>query len=78
MQENERWLSVQEIAAHLGVNRDTVYKWVQRKQMPAHKAGRLLKFQVSEVNEWVRDGKAASDTTVGTNNRQPMNKTGTP
>jgi DNA-binding transcriptional regulator YhcF (GntR family) len=26
MQEQERWLSVEEIAAHLGVNRDTIYK----------------------------------------------------
>lgn len=54
-----RWLSVVEIAHHLGVNRDTIYKWLTRKQMPAHKVGRLWKFQVSEVNEWVRGGKAA-------------------
>ena len=60
MQE-ERWLSVDEIAAHLGVNPDTVYKWIERKKLPAHKAGRLWKFQVSEVNEWVRAGKVADD-----------------
>jgi excisionase family DNA binding protein len=65
MHEQERWLSVEMIAAHLGVNRDTIYKWVQRKQMPAHKVGRLLKFQVSEVNEWVRAGKAASNAKAG-------------
>ncbi len=58
MPEQERWLSVEEIAAHLGVNRDTIYKWIERKQMPAHRLGRLLKFQVSEVNEWIRAGKA--------------------
>ena len=60
MQE-ERWLSVDEIAEHLGVNPDTVYKWIERKKLPAHKVGRLWKFQVSEVNEWVRVGKAADD-----------------
>ncbi len=37
MQEQERWLSVEEISAHLGSNRDTVYKWIDRKRMPAHK-----------------------------------------
>ena len=34
---SERWLSVDEIAAHLGVNPDTIYKWITRKSMPAHK-----------------------------------------
>ena len=37
----ERWLSVDEIAVHLGVNPDTIYKWITRKSMPAHKLGRL-------------------------------------
>jgi len=61
MQEQERWMSVEEIAAHLGINRDTVYKWIDRKRMPAHKVGRLWKFQVSEINEWVRTGSAAEN-----------------
>ena len=56
---NERWLSVEEIAAHLGVNPDTVYKWIERKKMPAHKVGRLWKFQATEVDAWIRDGRAS-------------------
>jgi excisionase family DNA binding protein len=38
---DDRWLSVEEIAAYLGVNRDIVYNWIERKQLPAHKMGRL-------------------------------------
>ena len=56
--QQERWLSVEEIAAHMGVNPDTVYKWIERKKLPAHKMGRLWKFKASEVDEWVRQGKA--------------------
>ena len=52
-----RWLSVQEIAAHLGVNRDTIYKWIGRKKMPTHKVGCLWKFLVSEVDGWVKRGQ---------------------
>jgi excisionase family DNA binding protein len=59
----ERWLSVQEIAAHLGVKTDTVYTWVSRKKMPAHKVGRLWKFRASEVDAWVLAGKAGEDAT---------------
>lgn len=57
----ERWLSVAEIAEYLGVKRDTVYKWIERKGMPAHKVGRLWKFKQSEVDVWIRSGKASKD-----------------
>ena len=53
----EPWLSADEIASHLGVSKDTVYAWISTQQMPAHKVGRLWKFQTSEVDEWVRKGK---------------------
>lgn len=49
-------MSVEEIAAHLGVKRDTVYKWINRKRLPAHKVGRLWKFRRQEVDDWVTSG----------------------
>ncbi len=55
---SDRWLSVEEIAEHLGVSRDTVYTWVNTKEMPAHKVGKLWKFDKDEVDAWVRSGKA--------------------
>ena len=58
MTDQDRWLSVEEIAVHLGIKKDTVYKWVAKKHMPAHKVGRLLKFDKAEIDEWVKSGKA--------------------
>ncbi len=58
----ERWLSVDEISNYLGVKRDTVYKWIERKDMPAHKVGRLWKFRKEEVDDWVRFGKNEKKT----------------
>lgn len=58
----ERWLSLAEIAEYLGVKRDTLHKWIERKGMPAHKLGRLWKFKQSEVDAWVRSGKASEAT----------------
>ncbi|TQS94377.1 helix-turn-helix domain-containing protein [Arthrobacter sp. TS-15] len=58
----EPWLSADGIAAHLGITKDTVYTWITDKRMPAHKVGRLWKFQASEVDEWVRRGGSAASS----------------
>lgn len=62
---SEPWLSADDIAAHLGVTKDTVYSWISDKSMPAHKVGRLWKFQTSEVDTWVRSGGAAVPDEAG-------------
>jgi excisionase family DNA binding protein len=49
-----RWFSVDDVAEHLGVKRDTIYKWIERKSLPAHKVGKLWKFDLTEVDLWVR------------------------
>lgn len=54
--EMNRWLSVDEVAAYLGVKRETIYKWISRRKLPAHKIGRLWKFRVSEIDRWVVSG----------------------
>jgi excisionase family DNA binding protein len=52
----DRWLSVDDIAAYLGIKRDTVYRWISERNMPGHKIGRLWKFQKEELDEWMRSG----------------------
>jgi len=58
MPENERWESVPAVADHLGVSKDTVYRWIEGRGLPAHRVGRFWKFKLSEVDAWVRDGGA--------------------
>jgi excisionase family DNA binding protein len=58
----ERWLSVDEIAEHLGVKKDTIYKWVRTTDIPFHKVGRLLKFRVNEIDQWVVAGSASENS----------------
>lgn len=58
----DRWLSVDEIAEHLGVSKDTIYNWISQKKVPAHRIGRLWKFNKAEVDDWVRTGDAATQT----------------
>ena len=57
----ESWVSVEGVAQHLGVAKDSVYRWIEKKCLPAHKIGRLWKFKLSEVDRWVRAGGAGSE-----------------
>jgi excisionase family DNA binding protein len=33
----EAWVSVDEVAKHLGVTKDSIYRWIEHKGLPAHK-----------------------------------------
>lgn len=35
----DRWLSITEICKYLGVSSDTVYRWIDKYGMPAHRMG---------------------------------------
>lgn len=56
---NEKWSSLEETAEYLGVTKDTIRSWIKKTDIPAHKVGRLWKFKLSEVDEWVKSGKSA-------------------
>ncbi len=66
MADVERWLSVEEIAKHLGVSKETVYRWLEKKdekqKIPSHRIGRLWKFKIQDVDNWVRLGGPSEKT----------------
>lgn len=62
MTELEPWFSVEEIARHLGVSKETIYRWLERESIPAHRMGKLWKFKPSEVDKWVMEGGAGNSS----------------
>jgi len=50
----EHLLSIDEVCEYLGVGRDTVYKWIETKGLPAYRIGRLWRFNQEEVYDWVK------------------------
>lgn len=66
MQAIEPWYSVEEIACHLGVSKETIYRWLERRNIPAHRMGKLWKFKPSEVDAWVQTGGASDDRAART------------
>lgn len=57
----DRWLSVEEIAQHLNVSKESIYRWIERGKIPAHKVGRLWRFTAKEVDESVRRGELSDE-----------------
>lgn len=55
----EPWVGADEVAIHLGVVKDTIYRWIDTRGLPAHRVGRLWKFKLSEVDGWIEGGGAA-------------------
>ncbi len=70
----DRWLSVDEIGDCLGIKRDTVYKRISEKDMPAHKIGRLWKFKKEQVDAWVEAGSAATRITKDQAETMPVKR----
>ncbi len=69
---NEPQVSLDEIARHMGVSRDSVYRAIENRGLPAHKIGRLWKTcppqpcaeadsRYPKWTPWVRAGNAADD-----------------
>lgn len=60
--EDRMWQAAEQLALHLGVVKDSVYRWRGYMGLPAHKIGRLWKFRFSEVEDWVRTGGADDES----------------
>jgi excisionase family DNA binding protein len=52
------WVTAEQLSLRPGV-KGAVYRWRERNGLPAQKIGRVWKFQLSEVDEWVRAGRPA-------------------
>lgn len=59
MSDVERWVSLEDIAIHLDICKDTIRAWIKKGTIPYHKIGRQYKFRVSEVDAWVESGRSA-------------------
>lgn len=61
VEQNEKWINIEEAAQHLDVKPATVRSWLRKENnLPAHKVGKQWKFKISELDEWVKSGNSAN------------------
>ncbi|MBU1809086.1 MAG: helix-turn-helix domain-containing protein [Candidatus Omnitrophica bacterium] len=54
MGSEQRYLSPQELSQYLGIATQTIYEWTSQKKIPFIKLGRLVKFDVAEIDAWMK------------------------
>lgn len=53
MSDFEKWVSMEDICAHLSSSRDTIKKMIKTQGLPAYKIDRKWKFKICEIDEWM-------------------------
>jgi excisionase family DNA binding protein len=51
----KRFLNPRELGEYLVVKQNTIYSWVSQRKIPFKKFGRLVRFSIEEIDEWVKD-----------------------
>jgi len=54
------WLTLQEAAKHLKIGKSSLYQLAREGGIPAHKYGRVWRFDVEELDRWMKQGRSAS------------------
>ena len=55
--ERERYATIDDVMEFLNVKRSTVYKWTHEQFIPHYKVKGLIRFKLSEVENWMKRRK---------------------
>jgi len=51
---NKRFIGIEDLAQYLDISTNTIRSWVWMRQIPYVKVGRLVKFDLNEIEEWLK------------------------
>ena len=49
-----KWHNVSQIAQYIGVSKETIYRLLDRGEIPAHRLGKLWLFDASEIDQYIK------------------------
>jgi excisionase family DNA binding protein len=49
-----RYLNINELSEYIGIPKGTLYVWVCQKRIPHVKISNLLRFDLREIDGWVK------------------------
>ncbi len=57
------WLTLEEAARHLKIGKSTIYRLAREGDLPAHRIGRVWRFDAEELDDWLRQGRMVKVST---------------
>lgn len=52
-----RLINIRELSEYLGIPVNTLYSWVSQGRITPVKLGRLDRFDIREIDEWIEESK---------------------
>ncbi|MCX5687368.1 MAG: excisionase family DNA-binding protein [Candidatus Omnitrophica bacterium] len=62
---DKRYIDIKEASGYLGIQVSTIYSWTHQKQIPYIKMGRLLKFDLLDLDKWVLTKRVVNEEIDG-------------
>ena len=53
----DKWMTLEEVAIYLQVSKDTIYRLIQKGEIPASKVSNLWRFKKEEIDEWMKKNR---------------------
>ncbi len=50
-------VNIREAADYLGLSTNTLYQWCSKRRLPHIKVGRLVKFDLQELDSWIKKNR---------------------
>lgn len=50
----KRYVTLGELSVYLSLSKNTIYSWVNQQRIPFYKVSRLLRFDLIEIDEWMK------------------------
>jgi len=52
---NKRLININELSEYIDLSTSTIYSWVSQRRIPFVKCGRLTKFDIQRINDWIEE-----------------------
>ena len=61
MADSREVMNIRQASQYLGVNPDTLYKYVNEQKIPAFKLGNRWRFKKSKLDQWMEEKSSESE-----------------
>jgi len=66
-----RLINIQELSEYIGLSKNTIYCWVSQRRIPFVKLGRLTKFDLEKIEEWIEENSVREEKFEPIRGRRP-------